>query len=232
VNARAEAVEALQRRLGHAFTDKGLLERALTHSSVAPDARNKRRDNERLEFLGDRVLGLLVAEHLIEAFPDAVEGELSPRLHMLVDRNACARVARRIDLGPALRLAPGETRNGGREHDTILSDACEAVIAALYLDGGLDRVRAVWKDIWGEELAAPAEPRVHNPKSALQEWAAAKGRPPPAYTVVGREGPDHAPRFTVEARIEGLEPVRAEGTSRQGAEKAAAQALLSREGVV
>jgi ribonuclease-3 len=231
VNTRAEAVEALQRRLGHVFTDKALLERALTHASVDTGPRG-RRDNERLEFLGDRVLGLLVAEHLTKAFPDAREGELSPRLHMLVDKGACARAARRMDLGPALRLAAGETRRGARDHDTILADACEAVIAALYLDIGLERTREIWKGFWQEELDAPQEPRAHNPKSALQEWAAAKGRPPPAYQVVDRRGPDHAPRFTVEARIDGLEPTRAEGTSRQAAEKAAAEAMLTREGVL
>ena len=230
VNIRAEAVEALQQRLGHSFADEDLLERALTHASVVPDVRAGRRDNERLEFLGDRVLGLLVAEHLSEAFPDAKEGELSARLHMLVDRTACARAARRMELGPALRLAPGETKNGGREHDTILGDACEAVIAALYRDAGLDKTREIWRRFWREELEAPAELRAHNPKSALQEWAAASGMPPPAYEVVGRTGPDHAPQFTVEVAIEGLSPLRAEGSSRQAAEKAAAQALLTREG--
>jgi ribonuclease-3 len=228
LNARAQAATALQARLGHVFADQKLLERALTHSSVG-DGANKGGDNERLEFLGDRVLGLLAAEYVTKGFPEAREGQLSPMLHALVERGACARVARRIGLPDALRLAAGETRQGGRDNDTILGDAMEAVIAALYLEAGLERTREVWLNAWADELASPADLKRQNPKSALQEWAQGQGRPLPIYRVVETSGPAHAPSFTVEAVVEGCDPVRADGPSRQAAEKAAAMKLLARE---
>jgi ribonuclease-3 len=150
-------------------------------------------------------------------------------LHALVERGACARVARRIGLPDALRLAAGETRQGGRDNDTILGDAMEAVIAALYLEAGLERTREVWLNAWADELASPADLKRQNPKSALQEWAQGQGRPLPVYRVVETSGPAHAPSFTVEAVVEGCDPVRADGPSRQAAEKAAAMMLLARE---
>jgi ribonuclease-3 len=234
-NARAEAVAALVRRLGHAFMDRALLERALTHSSVAegapPDAGGLR-DNERLEFLGDRVLGLLVAERLSADFPAADEGQLSSRLHALVDKTACARVGERLGVGAALRLSAGETKSGGRKKAGLIADAVEALLAAVYLDGGLEAARAVFQRAWAEELSAPPAPALANPKSALQEWAQAQGRALPAYRVAGRAGSDHAPTFTVEVSVEGVEPLTAQGRSRQEAEKAAATAMLKREGVI
>ena len=189
------------------------------------------RDNEVLEFIGDRVIGLLAAERLAEIYPLAAEGDLTIRLHGLVNRDACARVARRMELGPALRLAGGETKTGGRDKDSILSDACEAVMAAVYQDGGLLAAREVFLALWAEEFddgATPLSPR--DPKTALQEWAQAQGKPLPAYTVAARSGPDHAPVFTVAVAVEGLEPATAGGRSRREAEKAAAAALLQREG--
>ncbi len=230
MNARQEAVAALRERLGHDFRDPELLDRALTHSS-AGDGR-KIKDNERLEFLGDRVLGLLAAERLTERYPNAKEGELSPRLHILVNRDACARVARQIGVGPALRLSPGETRTGGRDKDTVLGDAMEALVAAVYLDGGLEAARSLFDRLWADALARVDDPRARDVKSALQAWAQGQGRPLPVYTVVSRDGPDHAPRFTVQVTVEGAEPVLAEGRSRQDAEKAAATALLRREGLL
>lgn len=230
MNARAQAVAELESRLGHAFSDRELLERALTHSSVGEGARSVR-DNERLEFLGDRVLGLIVAERLAETLPDAREGELSRRLHVLVSRDACAAVARRLGVGPALRLAPGESKSGGRDNATILGDACEAIIAAVYLDAGYATVRRLVRDWWEPELHRLSAPREHDPKSALQEWAQGRGRPLPAYAVVERTGPDHAPAFVVEVRVEGVSPAVAKGRSRQEAEKAAAAIMLKREGV-
>jgi ribonuclease-3 len=229
-NSRAVAIAALETRLGFAFTDPTLLDRALTHSSVG-DGAKKVSDNERLEFIGDRVLGLLAAERLAELYPKSSEGDLAPRLNALVSRKTCAVVARKVDLGAALRLSPAETKAGGRDKDSILAGACEAIMAALFQEGGLDAARAVFLDLWAEPITDLGAPRPLDPKTQLQEWAQGAGKPLPAYAVIGRAGPDHAPVFTIEARVEGLEPARAEGRSRQDAEKAAAQALLQREGV-
>jgi len=234
---RAEAVAALARSLGHAFRDPDLLERALTHPSVGEGAARDARgrpflDNQRLEFLGDRVLGLLVADRLLRDFPAAAEGEMSSRLHALVDKAACARVAERVGVGPAMRLSPGEAKQGGRRREGALGDAMEAILAAVWLDGGMDAARAVFDRIWADELAAPARPSLTNPKSALQEWALGHGKPLPTYRVVERTGSDHAPTFTVEASVAGYPPLTAKGRSRQDAEKAAATALLQREGVI
>jgi ribonuclease-3 len=234
MNARAAAVAGLAERLGHRFADPALLERSLTHASVGDGAarpgRGPARDNERLEFLGDRVLGLLTSEQLLERFPDAAEGELAPRLNLLVSREACARVARRLDLGPALRLAGGESKGGGRDKSSILAGACEAVIAALYLDGGLDAARGFFVRWWADEFAAlPAVGQTLEVKLALQQWAQKAGKPIPAYTVISREGPDHAPMFTVQVQVEGVAPAVGVGSSRQAAEKSAAQALWDRE---
>jgi len=234
-NSRAEAVAALVDRLGHAFSDPALLERALTHSSVGEGADKAAgrpaRHNERLEFLGDRVLGLLVAERLHRDFPEADEGELSSRLHALVDKHACGRVGERMGVGAAMRLSPGETRTGGRRKEGVVADAMEALLAAVYLDADIEAVRAVFDRAWAEELATPAPRALNNPKSALQEWSQGAGRPLPVYRVIGQTGSDHAPTFTVEVSIPGVEPLTAQGRSRQDAEKAAATALLKREGV-
>lgn len=235
-NSRHEAVAALVDRLGHAFKDPALLERALTHSSVgegaAKAAGKAPRDNERLEFLGDRVLGLLVAERLHADFPEADEGDLSSRLHALVDKHACGRVGAALKVGDALRLSPGETKSGGRRKEGLVADAVEALLAAVYLDGGLGAARAVFDRAWAGELATPAPRALNNPKSALQEWSQGQGRPLPTYRIVAQTGSDHAPTFTVEVSIEGIEPLTAPGRSRQDAEKAAATALLKREGVI
>ena len=234
-NIRAEAVEALQRRIGHVFRDRALLERALTHASVgegaAPGAHGPR-DNERLEFLGDRVLGLLTAERLSADYPLADEGQLSARLHALVDKAACARVGEAWGGGPALRLSAGETKTGGRRKAGVIADAVEAILAAVFLDSGLDAARTVFAAAWAEELAAPSSRELTNPKSALQEWAQGQGRPLPSYRVTDRTGSDHAPTFTVEVLVEGVAPLTARGRSRQDAEKAAAVAMLQREGVI
>ena len=229
MNARADAVERLERRLGYAFADRALLERALTHSSASGGA-SKARDNEVLEFLGDRVIGLLAAERLAELHPEAPEGELSPRLSALVSGAACAEVGRRMGLGDALRLAGSETKGGGRDKPSILADAAEAVMAALYIDGGLEAARSVFLDLWAESFASLGDATPRDPKTALQEWAQGLGRPLPVYTVIGRSGPDHRPTFTVSVTVDGLEPTTGEGRSRQEAEKAAAAVLLAREG--
>ena len=230
VNERAVAVAALQGQLGWRFRDPDLLERALTHASAGEGARDAV-DNERLEFLGDRVLGLVVAERLIAASPDASEGDMAPRLNLLVSRAACARVGRRIGLGPALRLSGAESKSGGRDKDSILAGACEAVIAAVYQDGGLDAARTMIETLWAEEFADLNAPRPKDVKTRLQEWAQGRGRPLPTYRVTARSGPEHAPRFTVEVSVQGVDAASGQGASRQAAEKAAADALLAREGV-
>lgn len=229
MNARVIAVEALQQRLGHRFVDPGLLERALTHASVA-NGGAKVRDNEILEFIGDRVIGLLAAERLAQIYPAAPEGDLAPRLNALVSREACAKVARSMGLGPALRLSGAETKTGGRDKDSILSGACEAVMAAIYQDGGLEAARTAFLDLWDEVITELGEPRPRDPKTALQEWAQGAGKPLPTYAVTDRSGPDHQPLFTVRVLVQGLEPAQAQGRSRQEAEKAAAAVLLHREG--
>jgi ribonuclease-3 len=230
MNARLEAVAALEQRIGYVFTDRVLLERALTHASVGDGAR-KVTHNERLEFLGDRVLNLLAAERLLSLDPEAKEGVLSPRLAALVNGKACARVARRIGLAPALRLSGSATKIGARDSDGVLGDACEALMAALFIDGGLEAARTFFNEAWQEEFDSPTTTRGHDPKTRLQEWAQALGLPLPSYAVVRRTGPDHAPSFTVAVSIQGHEPETGEGRSRQEAEKAAALAmLLRREG--
>ena len=224
---RAQAVEELERRLGYGFKDRALLDRALTHASVAGLGKDVEQ-NETLEFLGDRVLGLLTAERLMQLHPDEAEGPLSKRLHGIVDREACARVARAIGMADAVRRAGIATRKPSKAGDTVLADACEALLGALYLDAGLDETRRIYLDIWAGEIAAA--PVAHsNPKSELQEHLSQRGLPVPRYHIVEQTGPAHAPVFTVEVRAEGVEPISATGRSRQDAEKAAAKAMLERE---
>jgi ribonuclease-3 len=225
MDKRAVAIADLETRLDHCFEDRALLERALTHASVGGGVA----DNERLEFLGDRVLGLVMAEALSARDPKADAGALSKRLHVLVNRDSCAEVGRALGIGPALRLPGGETRRGARDQARFLADACEAVIGAMYLDAGLDVARERVLALWDELLESPHDERTANPKSRLQEWAAAAGRGAPAYRLVSRDGPDHAPVFTVEASVPGAAPASAQAGSRQAAEKAAALALLERE---
>jgi ribonuclease-3 len=229
MDRRVVAVGDLERRIGYTFSDRHLLEQALTHASVG-DGAKKTADNEVLEFIGDRVLGLLAAEALAERFPQAKEGELAPRLNALVSRETCARVARAADLGPALRLSASSSKIGGRETDSILAGGCEALMAALYRDGGLEAARRVFLDLWSAEFDRAAQGKPRDPKTTLQEWAQGQAKPLPTYAVVDRKGPDHAPVFTVQVVVTGLDPVSATGRSRQDAEKAAARALLDREG--
>ena len=230
MNRREAAVAELEGRIGHVFHDRELLERALTHASVG-DGALKVRHYERLEFLGDRVLNLLAAEQLMALNSEAREGEMSRLMAGLVNYHACARVARRIGLPNALRMAPSASKIGARDKDTVLGDACEALIGAIYIDDGLDAARAFFLEFWAEEFERLDAPQVKDPKTQLQEWAQGRGLPLPLYKVVGREGPDHAPSFTVSVKVGDYEPELAEGRSRQEAEKAAATLmLLKREG--
>jgi ribonuclease-3 len=226
--SRATVLAALERRLGHTFEDRALLERALTHASKLGLGRSGVRHNEGLEFLGDRVLGLSIAEALYTRNPEADPDALNKRFAFLVSRDGCAEVARAIGLDEAIDVPKFQ---GLRRNDTALADACEALLAAVFLDAGFETARKVVLGLWAEMLERPIDFTAANPKTALQEWAQGQGRPLPRYEVVAREGPDHAPRFTVQAVVEGYEPVTAAGRSRQEAEKAAAHALLKREGI-
>ncbi|MGR3484869.1 MAG: ribonuclease III [Paracoccaceae bacterium] len=223
--SREAAQDALAQRLGHRFADPALLTRALTH----PSAQTPRGDNQRLEFLGDRVLGLVIAEALLAADADAPEGTLAPRFNALVRKEACADVAREIGLDQALRLGRSELVSGGRRRDAALGDAIEAVLAAVYRDGGLEAARAVILALWGPRIAT-VRADARDPKTALQEWAQAQGDPPPSYVELARTGPDHAPRFTIEVRLAGGQRAHAEGPSKRRAEIAAARALLREVG--
>jgi ribonuclease-3 len=230
MNTRTAAIEELERRIGYHFVDRDLLERALTHASVGDGAREVRH-NERLEFLGDRVLNLCAAERLMALDPDSREGEMSRRLANLVNFHACARAAHRVGLPDALRLSASATKVGARKSDAVLGDACEALMAALYIDGGLDTAKAFFARFWAEEFEDLDAPRSKDPKTQLQEWAQGLGLPLPRYQIVSREGPAHAPVFVIEVEVEGFAAERGEGGSRQAAEKSAAQTmLLKREG--
>jgi ribonuclease-3 len=211
-------------RLGHDFADPEWITRALTHSSLSSPTRP---DNQRLEFLGDRVLGLVMAEAVLAHDAQAREGQLAPRFNALVRKETCADVAREIDLGAVLRLGKSEMSTGGRRKTALLGDAMEAVIAAVYMDGGFDAARAVILRLWGARVAGVAED-ARDAKTALQEWAQARGMTPPVYTEVSRSGPDHAPLFQVEARLSDGTAVTAEGRVKRQAEQAAARALLDR----
>jgi ribonuclease-3 len=205
------------------------LEQALTHISALPVTR--RRDSyQRLEFLGDRVLGLAVADLLYRTYPDAEEGALSRRLSELVRKESCAAIALEWDVGPHLVLGLGEAQSGGRKRTTILGDACEALIGAVFLDGGFEAASRVVERAWSERLAASAE-TVNDAKTALQEWAQARSLKAPTYRLVSRSGPDHSPRFLVAVDVEGHVAAEGEGRSKRLAEQAAAAAFILREGV-
>lgn len=211
-------------RLGHDFENPALLVRALTHASIASEARP---DNQRLEFLGDRVLALVMSEALFQADISASEGQLAPRFNALVRRETCADVARAVDLGAALKLGRSELASGGRRKQALLADAMEAVIAAVYLDGGYEAARQVVLRLWGERIAR-VDSDARDAKTALQEWAQARGQVPPDYDEVSREGPDHAPVFTIRARLVSGETELASAPTKRQAEQAAAKALLDR----
>ena len=217
-------LKAFAAAIGHEFRQPELLIRALTHASIASATRP---DNQRLEFLGDRVLGLVMAEALLAADPGASEGQLAPRFNALVRKEACADVARGCGLGDVLKLGRSEMVSGGRRKDALLGDAMEALIAAVYQDGGFDAARALILRLWGARIGA-VKSDARDPKTSLQEWAQARGMTPPAYLEVARSGPDHAPRFTVAVRLDSGETEAAEAASKRMAEMAAARALLAR----
>ena len=209
-------------RLGHKFSRPEYLHQALTHSSLSTSTRP---DNQRLEFLGDRVLGLVIAEALLNDDMEAREGKLAPRLNALVRKETCAEVAEEIDLGTALMLGRSEMLSGGRKKIALLGDAMEAVIAAVYLDAGFDVAKALVLRLWGARIAK-AEENAADPKSGLQEWAQGRGMPPPTYVEIERSGPDHSPVFVIEAQLKNGRSARATAPSKRAAQQMAAATLL------
>ncbi|MFM7084935.1 MAG: ribonuclease III [Hyphomicrobium sp.] len=227
---RVRKYKDIESKLSYKFKSEKLLECALTHSSVRGGKRESA-DNERLEFLGDRVLGLAIAAQLNQIYPKAREGELARRFNNLVRGESCASIARLLKIGPLLILSEAESSSGGREKETILADAMEAILGAIYLEAGFEKARSVILRLWHDLLQDQNTDVIPDPKTSLQEWAQAQGLPLPQYLVVSRVGPDHAPLFTAEVRIKSLLPARGEGASKRIAEQAAASCLLTREGV-
>jgi ribonuclease-3 len=226
---RAIATSALEKAIGYRFKDRELLDRSLTHISAIAGG-NRTNSYQRLEFLGDHVLGLIISDMLFRAFPKADEGELSRRLADLVRRESCADVARAIELGAALRLGASESNAGGRTRTAILADVCEALVGAVYLDGSHVAAAKVVEKLWGERLRAPVRP-LRDSKTILQEWAQARGLPTPTYREVARTGPHHDPEFRVAVALPNREAAEGLGRSKRAAEQAAAAAMLKREGV-
>jgi ribonuclease III len=227
---RKRAATVLEECIGYRFADATMLEVALTHISALKGARNRAGSYQRLEFLGDHVLGLITSDMLYRAFPKADEGELSRRLADLVRKETCAEIARNIDLGAAIRVGSSEHNAGARARPAILADVCEALIGAVYLDGGYKAAEELVDRLWQERLRATAQP-LRDPKTVLQEWAQARGLPTPAYREVARSGPDHNPEFRVAVQLPALAPAEGQGRSKRAAEQAAAAAMLAREGV-
>jgi ribonuclease III len=227
---RKRSTTALEDRIGYRFTEAAMLECALTHISALKGARNRAGSYQRLEFLGDHVLGLVISDMLYRAFPKADEGELSRRLADLVRKETCAEIARAIDLGAAIRLGSSEANAGARTRPAILADVCESVIGAVYLDGGYKAAEDLVERLWENRMRATAQP-LRDPKTILQEWAQARGLPTPAYREVARSGPDHNPEFRVAVQLPAFAPAEGMGRSKRAAEQAAAAAMLAREGV-
>ena len=231
MSRKAKERTALEERLGYQFADKALLERALTHiSALSGGAHNRVSSYQRLEFLGDHVLGLVISDMLYRAFPNANEGELSRRLADLVRKETCAEVARAMDVGPALKLGNSESHAGGRLRATILGDACEALIGAVFLDGGYGAADELVGRFWKERMLKPLRP-LRDPKTMLQEWAQARGLPTPAYRELARTGPHHDPEFRVAVALPDRPPAEGLGSSKRAAEQNAAAAMLERVGV-
>ncbi|CUH82888.1 ribonuclease III [Thalassovita mediterranea] len=217
-------LDAFQGRIGYQFKQPELLVRAVTHSSKSSPTRE---DNQRLEFLGDRVLGLVMSEALLARDKGASEGQLAPRFNALVRKEACADVAKAIDLGAVLKLGRSEQMSGGRRKQALLGDAMEAVIAAVYLDADFETAKALVLRLWGDRIDT-VESDARDPKTALQEWAQARKQTPPSYVELARSGPDHAPVFTIAVTLQSGESEQATAASKRQAQQAAAKALLDR----
>jgi ribonuclease-3 len=227
---RRSSTAGFEASIGYRFRDPALLEQALTHISALTGVRNRAGSYQRLEFLGDHVLGLVISDMLFRAFAKADEGEMSRRLADLVRKEACADVARAIELGDAIRLGASEANAGGRSRIAILADVCEALIGAVFVDGGYPAAAALIERLWSERMRTPARP-LRDSKTVLQEWAQARGLPTPAYREVERKGPDHDPEFRITVELPDLAPAEGMGRSKRAAEQAAAAAMLTRAGV-
>jgi len=225
---KSEAIRSFEQRLGYEFSNLSILIEALTHSSIASDFR---KDNQRLEFLGDRVLGLVMAEALLEIDQTAPEGTLAPRFNALVRKETCAEVARQIELGGVLKIGRSEMLSGGRRKDALLGDGMEAVIAAIYKDGGFEIAKTIIIKLWGDRIKN-VKVDARDAKTMLQEWAQARGQNPPNYEVISRSGPDHAPDFLVKVILASGETSEAMAGSKRQAEQMAAKALLQKIGEV
>ena len=222
------SLDELERRIGVRLSDRARLERAVTHSSLRGGSNAS--SYERLEFLGDRVLGLVIAEKLFEMFPKATEGEMSLRLNSLVSAEACAEVADEVGLGDFIRHGGDVKKVKGEKSRNIRADVIESLIAAIYLGNGFADARDFIHRLWGDKLGSAVSAR-RDPKTALQEWVHTRTTVPPRYEIVERSGPDHDPVFTVRAVIENVEPAEGTGRSKRLAEQEAASAVLLREGI-
>ena len=230
ISARA-AQAAIEARIGHKFAEPALLATAFTHVSALKKSTRKRSDSyQRLEFLGDHVLGLIVSDMLYRAFPNADEGELSKRLADLVRKESCADVAKSLGLLDDIKLGAVGAGAGARLRKSVLGDICEAVIGAIFLDGGYAAAAAFVAHNWTERMHKPRRP-LRDPKTVLQEWAQGKGLPTPVYREVERTGPHHDPQFRVAVDLPGLAPAEGVGGSKRAAEKVAASVMIEREGV-
>jgi ribonuclease-3 len=224
--AGAAALAALERRIGYRFTDRDLLKRALTHASAGAGQSSAAANYERLEFLGDRVVGLAVAEMLWRRFPDEPEGDLSRRFTALVSQEPMAEIGIELGLDTALMLCAGTEKDNGRSNPSILADACEAVIGAVFADAGFGPARALVESLWSARIDRTACPP-RDAKTALQEWAQGRGLPLPEYSVISQEGPSHAPVFRIRVAVAEAGSAEAEGASKRNAERAAAASLLA-----
>ena len=231
MSRKSKVQKELELKIGYPFADASLLDCALTHISALSGSKNRAGSYQRLEFLGDHVLGLVVSEMLFHAFPGAEEGELSRRLADLVRKETCAEVARAMSLGPAVKLGASESNAGGRLRAAVLADVCEALIGAVFIDGGYAPAAALVERFWKERMLRPKRP-LRDAKTMLQEWAQARGMPTPLYREIERSGPAHDPEFRVSVEVADCAPAEGMGRSKRAAEQAAASAMLIREGVV
>jgi ribonuclease-3 len=227
--SRRKPTATLEQKIGHSFKDKSLLVQALTHVSAIAHGKVKV-SYQRFEFLGDHVLGLVISDLLLREYPRAQEGELSQRLADLVRAETCAKVAVELNLGAYMYFGTNEAKSGGRHKGSILADVCEALIGAVFLDGGYAAATKLVDKFWNERMHAAARPP-RDAKTALQEWAQGRGLPTPSYKEVERKGPHHNPEFRVAVVLPDRDPAEGQGKSKRAAEQAAAAAMLAREGV-
>ena len=215
-------IQRFEKRLGYTFKDPKYLLEALTHPSFSSTNRS---DNQRLEFIGDRVLGLIVAEAIAKQDPKASEGKLAPRFNALVRKETCSGVAQEIDLGLVLKLGRSEMITGGRRKNAVLGDAMEALLAAVYLDGGFLAAKDIILRLW-EKRISDVELDARDSKTRLQEWAQARQLEPPVYTLIDRSGPDHSPIFNIQVELKTEEKMCAKAGNKRDAEQAAAKMML------